>query len=199
MGRIAGVSPEETKTRLIDAAARLFEQSGFERATVSQIAKEAGVSSGAIYAHYDSKAELLIDALRSHGERATSSLFPPGSRLDIAEVLRTLAARLRDRNPADSALLAESLLAARRDDDLRSVIGDALTERQRLMTEVIEQGQQAGQLAADVSAEAAAQFALMLGLGSMLVSEAGVPPVAQQDWNAFIDRFLSAFIKENTT
>lgn len=199
MGRIAGVSPEETKTRLIDAAARLFEQSGFERATVAQIAKEAGVSSGAIYAHYDSKAELLVDALRCHGERATASLFATRDRLDVAEILRTLAVRLRDRDSADTALLVESLLAARRDNDLRLVLGDALAGRQRLMTDVIEQGQQAGELADDVSAEAASQFALMLGLGSLLFREVGMQPVAQQDWNTFVDRFLSAFIKENTT
>ncbi|HKE75173.1 MAG TPA: helix-turn-helix domain-containing protein, partial [Acidimicrobiales bacterium] len=66
MGRIAGVTPEETRERLLDAAARVFELKGYEGATVAQIAREAGVSSGAIYAHYASKADLLADALRAH-------------------------------------------------------------------------------------------------------------------------------------
>ena len=42
MGRIAGVTPEETRERLLDAAARVFELKGYEGATVAQIAHEAG-------------------------------------------------------------------------------------------------------------------------------------------------------------
>ena len=197
MGRIAGVSPEETRTRLIDAAARLFEQQGFEKATVSQIAKEAGVSSGAIYAHYSTKAELLADALRHHGHRATGALFPEGVRTDITKVLHVLASRLHDRDPAESALLSEALLAARRDDQVASVIAKALTERQDVMIGTLVRGQDEGVLDDGVSAPAAARFALMLGLGSILIGSIDLPPVDEHDWNQFIDHFLNAFTKES--
>ena len=39
MGRIAGVSPDQTRERLLDAAARVFELKGYEGATIAQIAR----------------------------------------------------------------------------------------------------------------------------------------------------------------
>src|SRR4029450_4468557 len=100
MGRIAGATPEETRGPLLDAAARTFELKGYEGATVAQIAKEAGVSSGAIYAHYSTKAELLVDALRAHRERAMAALFPPGRRSNVADLLVALCGGLATPAPA---------------------------------------------------------------------------------------------------
>ncbi len=58
---------ESTRDRLIAAALRLFGEQGFARSTVSQIEREAGLSggSGAMYRHFQSKDELLIEAVRS--------------------------------------------------------------------------------------------------------------------------------------
>jgi AcrR family transcriptional regulator len=196
MGRIAGVTPEETRERLLDAAARVFELKGYGGATVAQIAKEAGVSSGAIYAHYSTKAELLVDALRAHKERATAALFPPGRRTNVAALLVALGARLGTRDQEATALLAEALLASRRDADLARVLATALGEREQLMVALISRGQTAGELTDDVSPESAARFALMLGLGSMLVRTLDLPETDATDWTAFIHRLIAGFTEE---
>jgi AcrR family transcriptional regulator len=196
MGRIAGVTPEETRERLLDAAVRVFELEGYGGATVAQIAREAGVSSGAIYAHYSTKAELLVDALRAHKERATAALFPPGRRTNVAGVLAALGARLGTRDHEATALLAEALFASRRDAELAQVLATALGERERLMAALIARGQAAGELTRDVSPEAAARFALMLGLGSMLVQTLDLPETNPGEWTAFIHRVIAAFTEE---
>jgi AcrR family transcriptional regulator len=196
MGRIAGVTPEETRERLLDAAARTFELEGYEGATVAQIAKEAGVSSGAIYAHYSTKAELLVDALRAHRDRATAALFPPGRRSNVADLLVALGVHLGTRAPDTTALLAEALLASRRDAELAQVLAAALGERKQLMAGLITRGQAGGELTGDVSPEAAARFALMLGLGSMLVRTLDLPETDPADWTAFIRRVIGAFTQE---
>lgn len=46
---------QETRSRIIDAASRGFRSNGFAGAGVDGIAKEAGVTSGAFYAHLSSK------------------------------------------------------------------------------------------------------------------------------------------------
>src|SRR5579875_3125975 len=69
MGRIAGVSAAETRERLLKAAAGVFAERGYDGTRVSDIAAAAGVSNGAMYAHFTSKAELLAEALRAHGRR----------------------------------------------------------------------------------------------------------------------------------
>jgi len=45
--------------RILDVAANLIVRYGYDKTSVSDIAKEAGVSKGAIYLHFDSKDDLL--------------------------------------------------------------------------------------------------------------------------------------------
>jgi TetR/AcrR family transcriptional regulator, transcriptional repressor for nem operon len=55
----------QTRTQIIEAAARVFRSSGFAGASVGQIMKEAGLTVGGFYAHFDSKEELFAAALAS--------------------------------------------------------------------------------------------------------------------------------------
>ena len=50
---------EQTRTRILDAAARLFEERGYEAAAIAAIAAEAGVSPETVYARFDNKRTLL--------------------------------------------------------------------------------------------------------------------------------------------
>ena len=75
MGRIAGVTAEQTRERLLLAAADVFGQRGYDGTRVADIAAAAGVSNGALYAHFGSKAELLEAALRTHGRRLLADLI----------------------------------------------------------------------------------------------------------------------------
>jgi AcrR family transcriptional regulator len=60
---------EETRTRILDAALKLFRERGYEKATMRAIAEEAGVSVGNAYYYFASK-ERMIQAFyaRTHAE-----------------------------------------------------------------------------------------------------------------------------------
>ncbi|HEY8546969.1 MAG TPA: helix-turn-helix domain-containing protein [Acidimicrobiales bacterium] len=202
MGRRAGVTPEETRERLVDAAARVFQLKGYEGATVSLIAQEAGVTSGAIYAHYPNKAALLVDALRVNRERVLASLFPSGrARSGGAEAapgtahdtLLALARRLAHRDDRGTELLAEAALAARRDQELAAVLVDALEEREASLAALLRHGQDEGSLDGGFSPEAGARLALMLSLGSMLVHTLGLPVVDRGEWAEVVRRVVGGF------
>ncbi len=51
---------EERKSQILSAAAKVFAQKGFERATIADIAKEAGLAEGSIYNYFKNKADLLV-------------------------------------------------------------------------------------------------------------------------------------------
>jgi len=51
---------EARRNQILDAAATVFAEKGFHRATTKEIARIAGVSEGTIYNYFDSKADLLI-------------------------------------------------------------------------------------------------------------------------------------------
>jgi AcrR family transcriptional regulator len=51
--------PASPRGRLLDCAARLFRQKGYERTTVRDIASAVGIQSGSIFHHFPSKEDIL--------------------------------------------------------------------------------------------------------------------------------------------
>jgi AcrR family transcriptional regulator len=51
---------EERQKQLLDAAARVFAEKGFERATIRDVARAAGVAEGSIYLYFKNKQDLLV-------------------------------------------------------------------------------------------------------------------------------------------
>lgn len=194
MGRIAGVTAEETRSRLLESAARVFELKGYEGATVSLIASEAGVTTGAIYAHYKSKADLLVDALRAHSERALGALLlAPDGPTGAPDLLLALGARLPNREAGELALLIEALLASRRDPELAEVLANALIERENATASLIGAAQERGELLSTVDARVAARFTLMVGLGSIMTSALDLPEAESDQWTEFMRQLIGAF------
>lgn len=56
----------DTKDRILDVSARLFEAQGFEGTAVSAILSEAGVNSGSLYHFFPNKEGLLVSVLEHH-------------------------------------------------------------------------------------------------------------------------------------
>ena len=61
------LTPKSTATRkrLLDLAARMFIESGYAAISLRDIADEAGLTKGAIYGHFRSKGQLLVEVIRS--------------------------------------------------------------------------------------------------------------------------------------
>jgi TetR/AcrR family acrAB operon transcriptional repressor len=70
MARKTKLEAQETRNRLLDAAELLFQQRGVSRCSLQDIALAAGVTRGAIYWHFQDKAELFNAMM----ERATMPL-----------------------------------------------------------------------------------------------------------------------------
>lgn len=54
---------EETRTRIMNSAVRLFSNRGFNKASVDDICRKAGISKGAFYHHFESKQALFLALL----------------------------------------------------------------------------------------------------------------------------------------
>lgn len=74
------LAKEQRRTALVDAAARLFAERGFDRVTLEDIGGAAGISGPAVYRHFAGKqavlAAILVDAsegLLSGGQAVVSS------------------------------------------------------------------------------------------------------------------------------
>jgi AcrR family transcriptional regulator len=199
MGRVAGVTAEETRQKLLTAAAAAFESQGFEGTRVADIACGAGVSNGALYSHFGSKGELLAAALADKGHDELSALFlaePDHTALDL---LVFLGRHLVERPPEDGALVIEALVAARRNEDLATYMGENLRERDQWLSGLIADAQVDGTVDTELSADVVSRFCLMLMLGSVLLPAAGLPPVDVDQWTAFIVRLSEALRPQPAT
>jgi len=65
---------EATRQRLLDLAALLFIERGYEAVSLRDLALEAGVTKGAIYGHFRSKGQLLVEVIRTELESRDAAL-----------------------------------------------------------------------------------------------------------------------------
>lgn len=63
-----------TRARLLEAALDVFALSGYGDATVDDVAHAAGLSKGALYFHFTSKQDLLLELMRAWTARRTADL-----------------------------------------------------------------------------------------------------------------------------
>src|SRR5438477_9743768 len=66
----AGSKKEETRERILRAAARAIRKHGYEGVGVAEVMKEAGLTHGGFYAHFDSRDALLVEALERAGRES---------------------------------------------------------------------------------------------------------------------------------
>lgn len=54
---------ERSRARIVESARRLFRSEGFDGVSIDRVMKDAGLTRGAFYAHFDSKDDLVHDSL----------------------------------------------------------------------------------------------------------------------------------------
>ena len=174
MGRIAGVTAAQTRERLLRAAADMFAERGYDGTRVADIAAAAGLSNGALYSHFASKAELLVGALRAHGRRLPLRRDPSGY------------------------LIVEALVAARRDQDVARPMRDYMGERADWMARLMRVAQADRELDPGLSPDALAHFCLLLAMGSALITP-DLHAVGEAEWAGLLTRLVTALAPAGPT
>ncbi|RCG29860.1 TetR/AcrR family transcriptional regulator [Sphaerisporangium album] len=198
MGRIAGVTAAETRKRLLHAAAEVFAQRGYDGTRVTDIASAAKVSNGALYAHFASKAGLLVAALRAHGPRLLADLLAADPHRPVIDLLVAAGRRLPHRRAATSSLIVEALVTARRDEDVAGPMRDYVGERADRLAELVRVAQSRGELDPALSPGALAHFCLLLAMGGALVTP-DLHAVDDEEWTMLLTRVGAAFAPADTT
>jgi TetR/AcrR family transcriptional regulator, transcriptional repressor for nem operon len=117
----------EHRTRILQAAARLFRQRGFDDVTVAEVMKEAGLTHGAFYGHFPSKEVLIAEAVGQALPLAPSNPSLHRSAAEFADGY--LSVRHRD-NRASSCLFSSlGTEAARGSAELRHSMTESVCRR----------------------------------------------------------------------
>jgi AcrR family transcriptional regulator len=191
MGRIAGVTAADTRDRLLRAAADVFAARGYDGTRVADIAAAAGVSKGAMYAHYPSKADLLVDAIRIHGPRLLANAFAADPGRSITDLLLVIGRWLPRRRDAEGYLIVEALVAARRDADVARPMRAYIGERADWLGDLMRAAQAGSEIDRALSPNALAHFCLLLAMGSALITP-DLHAVDEDEWSTLLSRVVTA-------
>ncbi len=113
---------QQTRERLLDAAADEFRRLGYNGASLEAIAEAAGYTKGAIYSNFDTKADLFKALLDRHmdAELTTQAQQFAGKSLEqVIEELDGVFRRQVEQDPEWMALELEFALAGIRDAEVR--------------------------------------------------------------------------------
>lgn len=86
----------ESRGRILDAAATVFQHDGYERANMLRIAHAAGMSKVTLYAHFRDKARLFCAVMDHHLSCLPPPARPPSDALDLRRKLDWVATQIRD-------------------------------------------------------------------------------------------------------
>lgn len=160
-------SRDATRAKLIEATIELFHEGGYEATKVQQIARRAGLTTGAIYANFSSKEELLAEAIGQASLLALQSeLSPAIEGLSSVEILELLAREALGVPPTTNhAMIIQGVAAASRNPELRATVVspiERLTEAVRLL---MADAQAQGDLDPEVDLNALAYLAMAVTFG----------------------------------
>ncbi len=187
-------APDPVGKRLLAAAAEVFAERGYDRAGVAEIARRAGLTTGAIYSRFTGKADLLVSALHDQAEDELDALFAD-HRFEgrVEDILTIAGSHLVSRSTSpDQALLLEAFVAARRDPAVSELLRLRMQERRDRLTVIIETAKEGGGISTDLDTEALVAFCHAVGLGFLLFDalDLAVPPA--REWEQLIALLVAA-------
>ncbi|MGA0862331.1 MAG: TetR/AcrR family transcriptional regulator [Ilumatobacteraceae bacterium] len=172
---------DDARDALLEATEYVIARSGVHKATISRIARRAGVSVGAIYGLYDNKDSLVKDCVEV--------LFPPQTRRDVANwsalftaddprlaVSSILRTHMAPENAQWRRFRLECLVSARHSPGLARQLGTYAEFARNTLVSAMERRTSPGLLPNDTSLSARASIA---GLALVEVVD---PSVASLDW-----------------
>jgi AcrR family transcriptional regulator len=179
------------RARLLEAATRVFARQGYAGTRILDIVKEAGLSTGAVYARFRSKEELLREAVVSGSRRwAHLSAEPPRR---VADLIARGAGLRRAPLSDQDAVRLEAYVAARREPEVAAALAGARKQWRTTIQPLVDAATADGTVAASVDPEAVLYFVHTMHLGLLLQRGAGAAGPDPARWDELIARIVSSF------
>jgi excisionase family DNA binding protein len=147
---------ETRKQQIVRAALEAIGEYGIQGATISRIAKGAGITPAALYSHFENRRAILVAALDAVYEQITDSFESSWSE-DPIELFRQIcehhAQKVLSQDKTSHAHLFLEFVASAPEEGLREVLREKELETSSYLASIVKGFQERGRLAQDVDAE----------------------------------------------
>ena len=174
MPKVVAGYKEEARRTILETAAGVFAQKGFADATMDDVAKELGVSKGAVYQYFSSKDELFQElcgaAAKMVEERLRESFTGPDLRRAAEKYMELELDRFQKRG----ILMFEAFAQAPRNPSINKLIRNNYATVLHVMTRFLETLKKEGRLRQEMDSKATAELLIALRHGVLATVLMGV-------------------------
>jgi AcrR family transcriptional regulator len=192
---------DETRERILQAAAQVFAREGYARATTRTLAAAAGVNEVTLFRHFGNKQNLFAAVIDEYAASALTTALEAQLTGDYHQDLLTMGRQVMqlmlERGEAVRLMLCE----AEHFPEVRETMAQNPRRLREALSTYLQQQMQRGQVR-ELHAEAAAQafwgmfFAYSIGLG--LLGESVKPTLTTEELvDLFVDIFVRGTIRED--
>ncbi len=173
MPKVVPEYKEEARSRILDAANKVFAERGYHEATMEDIAKRLGVSKGAIYLYFSSKEDLFEAMVKTAPQAFKEILYSSfGDEADPVQSATEFFDKMLKLSASNPGLSFEILSEASRNPTLKRILKQNHAEYEEVLTSFLAEGQKRRFVGdnLDIRPLANSLIALWNGLETLLVS-----------------------------
>ena len=187
----------------MEAAADEFIERGYDAARVTDVARRVGVTSGAVYARWRDKTEMLIAAL----DHVFAQILPCRrietfeGEMQPPDLIVMLGESLLEHNQRREVLV-QVFGSARNNEEIGHCLRRFLNEEADEISRIIDAGKQDGFADPQLSTAAMTLLCQAIGLGVRLLVLAGLDDrhvPTPSEWNELLTRLIGSVVPPDTT
>lgn len=179
---------ENTRQRIVETAAPLFNQRGFSGCSMQDVMESTGLQKGGLYRHFASKEELAAEAFRHSLAQATKlRLEHIDASLSAPERLKEAIRHFVEKPspvPGGCPILNTAVDADDGNPVLRDLVREGLAAWKGRIEGVVREGIAAGQMRGDASPSGLANAIVAMLEGAVMISRLEGSKTALQDAQA---------------
>lgn len=187
---------DRVRDQLLDAAVRVFSRQGYAGTKLLDVVREAGLSTGAVYARFRSKNEMVRAAVVRRVGPVTSVGGAGATR--VADLLTRLGEWHQTPLADGEALQLEILMAARREPEVADAVREAEQGWRAALQPIVDAAIADGTVDDDIDPEAVVHLVRAVHLGLLLQRAAGIEGPDPETWRTLLQRLVRSFGRDST-
>ena len=185
---------EQTRRKIVEAAAPIFNQRGYEGSSLNDLMEATGLKKGGIYRHFSSKEALAAEAFDYTWEAAWNArLLHVDEKANGIEKLKQLIANFIDyRSPVAGGcpILNTAIEADDGNPVLRARVAKALRSWLTRLQTIVQQARERSEARADVDPKAVATLIVASLEGALMMSRLQRNDEALRRVQSYLNRYL---------
>jgi AcrR family transcriptional regulator len=167
MPKVVPEYKEVAKSKIIQAARQVFAKKGYHDATMDDVAKEVGVSKGALYSYFTSKEDLLKEiSLQSH-QTLRNILSETSKCNSLEDAIEQVYTNITEKYKGNLHTHFEVISLASHDVRIRDIVFKEYQKDIEAIEAFVEEKKKKGVIRTDVGARVLAELFTSLYLGTL--------------------------------